>query len=91
MIALANPKAIEATFAERTMKDNSNNLLQVTLLPHASQHVSFTPHPDHDATNCDEGLEALAQRIEKNGYYGGIRLLMVSSWYAAQHTITSMV
>eukprot|EP00877_Chromochloris_zofingiensis_P005287 jgi/Chrzof1/1475/Cz10g09080.t1 len=51
---------------------------EVTLLPHASQHVSFTPHPDHDATNCDEGLEALAQRIEKNGYYGGIRLLMAT-------------
>lgn len=38
--------------------------------------MSFLPHPLHDCATFSS-LEALVQRIEGQGYYGGVRLLMV--------------
>ncbi len=47
---------------------------QVTLDPASS--ITFMPHEQHDALVYDS-LPALVERIEGQGYYGGVRLLMV--------------
>jgi hypothetical protein len=49
--------------------------LQVVLT--AAPTVSFQPHPEHDAQEF-ASITHLANRIESHGYYGGVRLLMVS-------------
>jgi hypothetical protein len=49
--------------------------LQVTLTPAPT--VTFQPHPEHDAQKF-VSLTHLANRIDSHGYYGGVRLLMVS-------------
>lgn len=49
--------------------------LQVTLTPAPT--VSFQPHPEHDAQEF-ASITHLANRIDSHGYYGGVRLLMVS-------------
>jgi glucuronokinase len=51
-------------------------LVQVTLTPTAAG-VSFQPHPQHDSCEFDS-MSALVHRLDTQGYYGGIRLLMVS-------------
>lgn len=48
--------------------------LQVVLTPAAG--VCFQPHPEHDAMEF-ASVAHLAQRVGTQGYYGGIRLLMV--------------
>lgn len=50
--------------------------VQVKLTP-AAAGVSFQPHPQHDSCEFDS-LGALGHRLDTQGYYGGIRLLMVS-------------
>jgi hypothetical protein len=54
-----------------------NVALQVKLMPTAAG-VSFEPHPLHDSCEFDS-LSALVHRLDTQGYYGGIRLLMVSN------------
>jgi glucuronokinase len=49
--------------------------VQVTLRP--ADTVCFVPHPEHDATQF-ASLQHLRSRLETHGYYGGVRLLMVS-------------
>jgi hypothetical protein len=49
--------------------------MQVTLTPAAT--VSFEPHPEHDVQEF-ASITHLANRIDSHGYYGGVRLLMVS-------------
>lgn len=50
--------------------------VQVRLVPAAV--VSFQPHQQHDPTHSQfASLDDLARTIETQGYYGGIRLLMV--------------
>jgi hypothetical protein len=49
--------------------------LQVTLTPAPT--VTFQPHPEHDAQEF-VSLTHLTNRIDSHGYYGGVRLLMVS-------------
>lgn len=49
--------------------------LQVTLTPAPT--LTFQPHPEHDAQEF-VSLTHLANRIDSHGYYGGVRLLMVS-------------
>lgn len=39
--------------------------------------VSFVPHPDHDRFQY-ASLQGLATQVEAQGYYGGVRLMMVS-------------
>jgi hypothetical protein len=49
----------------------------VTLTPVAgSTRVAFEAHALHDAAAFDD-LDALLERVEGQGYYGGVRLLMV--------------
>jgi hypothetical protein len=51
---------------------------QVTLAPRPpGSGIEFLPHPQHDRTQYS-GLSDLAARVESEGYYGGVRLLMVS-------------
>ncbi len=49
-------------------------LLQVRLKP--ADTISFKPHAQHDLLQYTS-LEHLTQQIAQQGYYGGIRLLMV--------------
>ena len=56
---------------------NEQNNKKVTLTPiPGSTRVAFEPHATHDATAFDD-LDALLERVEGQGYYGGVRLLMV--------------
>lgn len=41
----------------------------------SSLHLIIQPHPNHDLVQFDD-LDHLANRLEKEGYYGGVRLLM---------------
>ena len=48
--------------------------LQVILKP--ADVISFVPHPQHDLLQYNS-LSHLTQQISQQGFYGGIRLLMV--------------
>ncbi|KAF6255982.1 ribosomal protein S5 domain 2-type protein [Scenedesmus sp. NREL 46B-D3] len=52
----------------------ANFYAEVTLTPTAAG-ASFQPHPQHDPCEFDS-LSALVHRLDTQGYYGGIRLLM---------------
>ncbi|WIA36426.1 hypothetical protein OEZ86_007736 [Tetradesmus obliquus] len=52
----------------------ANFYAEVKLTP-AAAGVSFQPHPQHDSCEFDS-LGALGHRLDTQGYYGGIRLLM---------------
>jgi hypothetical protein len=64
-------------------------LMQVTLTP-AAAGVSFQPHPQHDSCTFDS-MSALVQRLDTQGYYGGIRLLMVSVAFIVTGLLTHVV
>ncbi|KIY97381.1 hypothetical protein MNEG_10582 [Monoraphidium neglectum] len=56
----------------------ANFYAEVTLAPRPpGSGIEFLPHPQHDRTQYS-GLSDLAARVESEGYYGGVRLLMVS-------------
>lgn len=59
--------------------------VQVTL--ERCLHVAFVPHAQHDPSHF-ESLAALVERVEGQGYYGGVRLLMVSA-HAGARTCTA--
>lgn len=61
--------------------------LQVVLTPAPT--VSFEPHPEHDAQEF-ASITHLANRIDSHGYYGGVRLLMVSSTIKTQQLALCM-
>ena len=48
--------------------------VKVTLTP--ADRITFVPHPQHDLLEYDD-LACFASQISQQGYYGGIRLLMV--------------
>ncbi|KAK9788006.1 hypothetical protein WJX73_000302 [Symbiochloris irregularis] len=60
----------------------ANFWAEVTLRP--SERIGFTPHPVHDPLSFT-GLDALAERLEREGYYGGVRLLMAICKVFVQH------
>ena len=52
----------------------------MTLTPSAQ--IGFLPHPVHDALQFTS-LRALTAQVDGQGYYGGVRLLMVCRSYAS--------
>eukprot|EP00879_Flechtneria_rotunda_P025024 GHRR01026556.1.p1 GENE.GHRR01026556.1~~GHRR01026556.1.p1 ORF type:complete len:305 (+),score=81.79 GHRR01026556.1:33-917(+) len=68
---LGNPS--DGFFGKTISFSLGNFYAEVTLSPQDS--VAFEPHPEHDCCHY-ESLEALANKVATQGYYGGIRLLM---------------
>jgi glucuronokinase len=55
----------------------ANFYAEVTLTPRApGSGIEFVPHPYNDKTRF-ASLDELAARVAAEGYYGGVRLLMV--------------
>lgn len=52
----------------------STRAAQVTLVP--ADRISFQPHPVFDS-NSFASLEELDRKVESEGFYGGVRLMMV--------------
>lgn len=68
---LGNPSDV---YFGRTISFSVGNFwASVQLLP--SQQLVITPHPTHDLVNF-RSLDHLVNRLDNEGYYGGVRLLM---------------
>ena len=73
---LGNPS--DGFFGKTVALAISNFYADVTLAPlPAGRGIEFVPHPKHDRLAFPGGLPELVGRVETEGYYGGVRLLMV--------------
>jgi glucuronokinase len=83
---LGNPS--DGYFGKTLAFSVRNFAATVTLEP--SESLVILPHPVHDPSNF-ASLQQLAERVESEGYYGGVRLLMatckVFHAYCAAHKI----
>ncbi|CAK9265357.1 unnamed protein product [Sphagnum jensenii] len=83
---LGNPS--DGYFGKTLAFSASNFAATVTLEP--SESLVILPHPVHDPSKF-ASLQQLAERVESEGYYGGVRLLMatckVFHAYCAAHKI----